>query len=139
MTIALRLPNRAFGTFPNVPQVFNRDSLLVGFGFLNNMLANHMVGILLKSGFFAREFLEMAFGRLCTALLQALAQGMVALTNLFYLLTTERLTLAVSSQVDDAQINHPESSEEYRELVQERQASLPGRTSQDGRASLPVL
>lgn len=43
-----------------------------------------MIGIFLEPGLFAREFLEMALGRLRSALLQALTQAMMALTNLFY-------------------------------------------------------
>ena len=66
MAIALRTSNRAIGSFPNVPKFFNRYSLSSGFGFLNNPFGDDMIGVFAEPGFFAREFLEMAFRTLCT-------------------------------------------------------------------------
>ena len=45
LAIALRASNRAIGTFPNVPKLFNRYSLAVGLRFLDNSLGDHMIGV----------------------------------------------------------------------------------------------
>src|SRR5712691_380928 len=64
-----------------------------------------MVGIFLKPGFFAREFLEMAFGGLRPALLQALTQAVMPLTVVLNSLTAKRFTLAIGGKVHDTKIN----------------------------------
>ena len=64
-----------------------------------------MIRVFAEPGLFAREFLETAFRAFRASLLQALAQSMMALAVAFNRLTTKRLTLAISSQVHDAQIN----------------------------------
>ena len=64
-----------------------------------------MISIFAEPGFFARELLEMAFRTLCPPLLQALAQGMMALARLLNCLSAECLALAIGSQMNDTQIN----------------------------------
>jgi hypothetical protein len=64
-----------------------------------------MIGVFLEPGFFAREFLEMALGVVCTALLQALPKRMMPLAVALNKLSTEGLTLAIGCQVDDTEIN----------------------------------
>src|SRR5947209_13191450 len=64
-----------------------------------------MIGIALKSGFPAREFLEMAFGRLGTALLQALTQGMMPLAVLLNKLTAKGFACTICRQVDYSEVN----------------------------------
>src|SRR3989441_10608794 len=78
---------------------------MVGFGLLHNPFGDDMVGVFPEPFFASREFLEMPPGRLCTSLLQTLTQGVEALPRLLNLLTTERFTRTVSSQVDDAKID----------------------------------
>lgn len=68
-----------------------------------------MVGISTKPGFLARAFLEMAFRTPGPALLQALAQGMMALARLLNGLSAECLALAIGSQLHDTQINSERS------------------------------
>src|SRR5258708_5778026 len=64
-----------------------------------------MIGVFTEPGFFAREFLEMPFSRLCATLLQALAQGMVSLAVLFDSFTAERFTFTISGKVNNTEIN----------------------------------
>src|SRR5258708_21018214 len=64
-----------------------------------------MVRVSPKPGFFAGKLFEMTLCRWCAALLQALAQGMMPLTVVLDSLTAEYLSLAISSQVDDAEID----------------------------------
>src|SRR5260370_31336034 len=64
-----------------------------------------MIGVFLEPGFFAREFLEMALGVGCTALLQALPKRMMRLAVAMNKLSTERLALGIGCQVDDTEIN----------------------------------
>src|SRR5258708_6965218 len=64
-----------------------------------------MIGILAKTGFTPREFFEMTFGILGSALLQALTQGMMSFAVPLNSLTAEGLAFAIGCQVDDAQIN----------------------------------
>jgi hypothetical protein len=56
--MTLRLFNRAFRALTDVPQVFNRYSLFVRFGLLDQSFGDHMVGIALKPGLFARELFQ---------------------------------------------------------------------------------
>src|SRR2546423_5352208 len=74
-------------------------------GFLNNPFGDDMVTVCSEAAFFAGEFLEMPFGRLGPALLQALTKGMIAFACLLNRLTTKGFTLAISSKVDNAQVN----------------------------------
>ena len=60
MAIALRTSNRAIGTFPNVPEFFNRYGLPVGLGLTHKAFRYDMIGVALKPGLFARELLEVA-------------------------------------------------------------------------------
>src|SRR6266849_9487720 len=78
---------------------------MVGCGLLHNPFGDDMVGVFPEPFFASREFLEMPPGRLRTSLLQTLTQGMEALPRLLNLLTTERFTRAVSSQINDAKID----------------------------------
>ena len=105
MAIALRTSNRAIGSFPNVPKFFNRYSLSSGFGFLNNPFGDDMIGVFAEPGFFARELLEMAFRTLCPPLLQALAQGMMALARLLNGFSAKCLAFTIGGKVDNAQIH----------------------------------
>src|SRR5260221_9314026 len=105
MTIALRTSNRAIGAFPNVPKFFNRYSLPIGLGFLNNPFGDDMISVAFEPGFITREFLEMSLSRPCTVFLQALTQGMVSLAVLFDCLTAKCFAFAIGSQIDNAQIN----------------------------------
>jgi len=88
-----------------VPEFFNRYSLPMGFGLLNNPFGDHMIGITFESGFFARESLEMAFGRPGTTLLQALPKGLMPLAIAFDCLATEGFPFGVGSQIDYPKIN----------------------------------
>src|SRR5258708_1422856 len=105
MTRTLGTSNRALGSLPNVPEFLNRYSLMVSLGLLNNAFGDDMIAVFAETGFTPREFLEMAFGRLRPTLLQTLTKRMVALACLLNRLATKRLTLAIRSQIDDAQVN----------------------------------
>src|SRR2546423_10923030 len=63
-----------------------------------------MIGVAFEPGFFARHLLEMTLCRLRPTLLQALTKGAHARPRLLNLLTAKSLTLAIGSQIDDAQI-----------------------------------
>jgi hypothetical protein len=82
MARTLRPFYRAISARPNVSKVFNRYSLPVGFGLLNNPFGDDMIRIALESGLLAREFLEMPLCALCAALLKTLTQGSVTLARL---------------------------------------------------------
>src|SRR5260370_2436159 len=99
MTIALRTSNRAIGAFPNVPKFFNRYSLPIGLGFLNNPFGDDMISVAFEPGFITREFLEMSLTRPCTVLLQAFPQGMVSLAILFRCLVANCFSFAIGRQV----------------------------------------
>jgi hypothetical protein len=114
MAIALRTSNRAIGSLPNVPKFFNRYSLSSGFGLLHNAFGDDMIGVFAEPGFFAREVLEMAFRTLCPPLLQALAQGMLALARLLNGFAAKGLAFTIGGKVDHAQINAKRSSSSTR-------------------------
>src|SRR2546423_956400 len=82
----------------------------VGFGFVHNAFGDDMIGVFLEPGFTARELPQMAFGRLATTLLKTLTQRVQTLAVFLNLLTAEGFTLAIGSQVDDAQVNAKRSS-----------------------------
>src|SRR5258708_33974814 len=105
MLRTLRPSNRAFGSFPNVPKVFDSDSLPIGFGLLNNAFTNDMVGVFLEAGFLPREFLEMAFRALRSPILQPLAQRRMPLTVLLYCLAAKELALGMGGQIDHTKID----------------------------------
>src|SRR5271167_1071628 len=77
----------------------------MGVGLLHNAFGDDMISVTSKSGFFAREFLKMALRTLGAALLQALTQTMMTLTNFLHLLTTEGFAFAIGGKVDDTQVN----------------------------------
>src|SRR5258708_8902130 len=64
-----------------------------------------MVRVSPKAGWLAGRLLEVTLCRWWAALLQALAKGMMPLTVVLDSLTGEYLSLAISSQVDDAEID----------------------------------
>src|SRR5712691_581784 len=82
----------------------------MGFGLVNNPFGDHLIGVFLEPGFFARELLEMAFGRLGPTLLQALPKGMMPLALAFDRLGTPGFPLGVGSHIDDPKINTEGSS-----------------------------
>jgi hypothetical protein len=53
MAIALRAFNRALGSRPNVPKLFNRYALPMGFGLLNDPFTDDVVRVFLEAGLFA--------------------------------------------------------------------------------------
>src|SRR6266567_6398540 len=73
-----------------------------------------MIGVFLKTGFAPRKFFEMAFGTLGAALLQALAQGMVAAAVLLDGFPAEGLARAIGGQMDDSQIDAQGASHWHR-------------------------
>jgi len=105
MLRTLRPSNRAIGAFPNVSKVFYSNSLTVGFGLAHNPFGDDMVGIAFEPGFFAREFLEVAFRILRTTLLKALAQGLMSFAVGFNKSSSEGLARTVRGKIDDAQVN----------------------------------
>jgi hypothetical protein len=105
MLRTLRPSNRAFGSVPNVPKVFDSDSLPIGFGLLNNAFTNDMVGVFLEAGFLPREFLEMAFSALRSTLLQTLAQRGMPLAVLLNCFAAKGLALAIGGQIDHTKID----------------------------------
>ena len=64
-----------------------------------------MVGIFAETFFAPRELFQSSLCVFRATFLQALAQGMMALARLLNRLSAERLALAISSKVDDTQIN----------------------------------
>jgi hypothetical protein len=105
MLRTLRPSNRAFGSLPNVPKVFDSDSLPIGFGLVNNAFTYDMVGVFLEAGFLPREFLEMAFRALRSPLLQTLAQRRMPLAVLLDGLTAKGLAFAIGGQIDHTKID----------------------------------
>jgi hypothetical protein len=105
MAIALRTSNRAIGTFPNVPEFFNRYCLPVGLGLTHNAFRYDMIGVALKPGLFAREFLKMAFRAPGSTLLKTLPKRIMPFPVFLDNFPAEDFTFRVSSQVNDTQIN----------------------------------
>src|SRR2546428_7850158 len=64
-----------------------------------------MIGVFLEPGFLTREFLEMFPRGRCALFLQSLTQRLMPLAVFLDSFTAKGFTLAVSSQVDDAEIN----------------------------------
>ena len=64
-----------------------------------------MVGIFAETFFAPRELFQAPFCVFRSTFLQALAQGMMALARLLNRLSAKRLTLAIGSQIDHAEIN----------------------------------
>src|SRR6266487_4953781 len=64
-----------------------------------------MIGVFLEPGFLAREFLEMFLRGLGALFLQTLTQSLMPLAVFLDSFTAKGFTLAVSSQVDETQIN----------------------------------
>ncbi len=64
-----------------------------------------MIGVFLKLGFLAREFLEVSPGALCATFLQALPKRMMTLPCFLNSLAAKGLTLTIGSQIDNAEIN----------------------------------
>src|SRR5436305_324167 len=122
MAIALRTSNRAISALPNVPKFFNRYSLPIGFGLLNNPFGDHMIGVFLETGLLTRQFLEMPLGAFRATLLQALTQGMHTLSILLDNFTAEGLAFAIGSKVDDTQVN----SEGIRGFIGRRGRNIKG-------------
>lgn len=89
----------------NVRQVFKRNRPLRVFGFLNKLLCNAMVRILLKAPLLARQFPQVAFGRKAAALLQPSAQVCVPAALAFDTPPAVPFTIAVGCQICDAQVN----------------------------------
>ena len=73
-----------------------------------------MIGVFLKPGFFARELLKMPPGAFRPTLLQALAQGCMALAVTLDSLSAKGFAFAVCSQVDDAEIDTQHSIRSIR-------------------------
>lgn len=72
---------------------------------LDNAFTDDVVGVALKSFLFARQFLQMSFGRFRTFHLQCGAEILVALTLCFHLLTTEDLSGGIRSEIDNPKVN----------------------------------
>src|SRR4029077_15572420 len=87
----------------NPTEVFERDCLARCDGFLNQLLANTVIGVTLETGLAAAHLPQTAFGVLRTDLLQSLAAQIIAATDDGNNLPGEVLALAVGGQVHDAQ------------------------------------
>lgn len=72
---------------------------------LDDVFADNMVGVALKSFLFARQLFQVSFRRLRTLLLQCLPKPVIALACAFYLFAGECLAFGVGGDVHDAQIN----------------------------------
>ena len=68
-TVALRLSN--LRPLADMRQIFQRNRRTGAFGDGNNLLGNHMVGVLAKAGLLPAELLEAPLGGLGAALLES--------------------------------------------------------------------
>src|SRR6266849_601779 len=105
MAIALRASNRAIGTFPNVPKLFNRHGLPMSLGLLNNLFGDDVVGVTFETSFFARKLFQVPFSRLGTTLLETLPKSIHPFAVLLNSFTAEGLTFGVRRNIHNAQIN----------------------------------
>ena len=105
VSAALRLPNRWLGAFPDTRQVFEGQVLPSVFGFGNEAFADNVIGVGLEPPFAPTEALQLALGALGSDLLKRPPQAVIVLARSLYRRATERLTIAISGEIDDAQVN----------------------------------
>lgn len=91
--------------FADTFQIFKSDTAISVFSLRHKPFANHMVGIPSKSGFPAREFLEMSFSRFSSLALESGFKVVSHLTNLVHLFARVKLTVAVNGNMDYTQVN----------------------------------
>jgi len=84
-------------------QILKRDCLAGHGGFLNELLANNVVGAALEAGIALPHAADTALGALGADLLETLSAHVVAIANKVEALVGDTLALAVSCQVGDAQ------------------------------------
>src|SRR5689334_13055829 len=75
--VAMFVPNRC--SLPDARQVLESDCLARYDGFLDQLLADHVVGVALEAGFTAAHLPQTALGILGVHLLEALPAQMVAI------------------------------------------------------------
>src|SRR5262245_50962549 len=74
-------------------------------GFLNKLLCNAVVGVLLKAALFARQFAQVAFGRERAALLQPSTQSCEPAALALDTPPAVSLAIAICGKIGDAQVN----------------------------------
>ena len=92
----------------NSLQVFKGEPATGALSLFNNILGDYVVYILSKAGFFAFAFLHQAFGRLCSFALQFLSKFRLSLPVIVNLITGKSFSIAVSGNIDNAQVNAQE-------------------------------
>jgi hypothetical protein len=100
---SLGMPNSC--PLGNAFEIFNSDTSIRVFGFRDKCFRNYVIGVCLKAALFAAQFLQSAFGRRCTDLLQNSSALRVPLATVFNGFTCEGLPVAVSGKAYDAEVN----------------------------------
>jgi hypothetical protein len=103
--VTLGLSYHFLRSFPDMCQVFDCQCLLPNESLLNKMFADAVVHITLIPRLAATEPLQVPLGRLGSRLLQTCPKTAMLTATLLNALTSMRLTVAVHSELDDAQVN----------------------------------
>lgn len=103
MSMPLAMANRS--PRANALQILKGDSPLRVFSLRHKPFADKMVGISSKSGLSTRQSFEMLFSRLRSLTLKGSLELVGLLSNIVYLLARVKLTVAVNSNMDNAEVN----------------------------------
>jgi hypothetical protein len=126
----------------NPTEVFNRDCLARYGSFLDQLLADAVVGVFLETCFALSHAANAALGVACAALLQPLAAQVIAFTDEVDNLAGEMFSFAVGREVNDAQVN-PQRSALWLSLIgssaalRDVQVVRPGSPDQVSPANFP--
>jgi hypothetical protein len=101
--VAMFASNRC--SLSNPTEVFKRDCLARYRGFLDDLLANHMIGVGLEARLAATHLAQTALRVLRVDLLQPLAAQVVAVANKVNDLAGEVFPLAIGGEIYDAEID----------------------------------
>ena len=117
---------------PNALEFFKDNRPLRAFGFGNDPLADVMIRVFLKAALTPRKSFQMAFGRLRSDLLKRLTAACIPLAAMLDMLARKCFSIAVSREIDDAEINPKEafSINRFRRLDFASNEQIPLATNQ---------
>ncbi len=103
MLSPLSLPN----LYPvsDARKVFQSNTATGALGFLNNPLADAMIGVFSEARFLAASLFQKAFCRFCTFALQLRTETGMAMAQAIHLSATENLTIRISRDVFHAEVD----------------------------------
>lgn len=93
----------------NMGQFFKRQCLTLRLRFLDQLFADLVIHVFLKSAFFASKLAQTPTSASRVGFLHPLPLAKPAFTNPLNLLATEGLAITISCQIDDTQINPQEA------------------------------